>query len=501
MEVAGRCSRKRKSAELGSPEVGAASEGRGPGPTAGDQVPPPPPLPGAEGGGSDRISDLPDAVLGEIISLLPTKEGARTQVLASRWRRLWRSAPLNLHCTPYLFDRHARDAIISRILAVHQGPGRRFCAPVYHLHGDRAEAWLRSPALDNLQELELCSYTFYLLFPPATPQPLPAAAFRFSDTLRVATIGECHLTDSTVQALLFPKLQKLALNRVSISETSLHTLLAACPALECLLIHDSTGFRCVRINSSSLRSIGVRGFSYQTGLEFPELVIENAPSLKRLLQLGLCYFLHISVISAPKLETLGYLSSGSSSRLVFDSTVIQELRVHSFTTTVRTVKILAVDMKALSLDVVIDLMRCFPSLEKLYLQSDGPGKTNLWRRKHQNLIRSLDIRLKTVVCRHYRGIKSHVDFATFFLLNARVLELMTFEVHDKDYNEAFFAQQREMLQVDSRASRGARLRFTSDWSYRYISLDPSVHDLDPADPFERTQPPIADTNFMLCGNC
>jgi hypothetical protein len=321
MEAGGRCSRKRKSAGLGSLEVGAASEGRGPGPTAGDQEPPPP-LPGAEGGGSDRISDLPDAVLGEIISLLPTKQGARTQVLASRWRRLWRSAPLNLHCPPYLFDEDARDAIISRILAVHQGPGRRFCAPVYHLHGDRAEAWLRSPALDNLQELELCSYTFYLLFLPATPQPLPAAAFRFSDTLHVATIGECHLTDSTVQALHFPKLQKLGLKLVSISETSLHTLIAACPALECLLIHDSDGFRCVRINSSSLRSIGVRCYNCRDELIFGELVIENAPSLQSLLQFGSIEHLDISVISAPKLEALGFLSD-SSDRIVFDSTVIQ----------------------------------------------------------------------------------------------------------------------------------------------------------------------------------
>uniref|UniRef100_A0ACD5ZYE0 Uncharacterized protein n=1 Tax=Avena sativa TaxID=4498 RepID=A0ACD5ZYE0_AVESA len=328
------------------------------------------------------------------------------------------------------------------------------------------------------------------------------AAFRFSDTLRAATIGSFHLTDSTVQALHFPKLQKLAIKMVSISESSLHTMIAACPALECLLIQNCTGFRCVRINSTSIRSIGVGGYNYGEELKFGELVIENAPCLQSLLQLGSSVCLDIAVISAPKLEALGYLSA-SRTRFVFESTVIQGFCVDSLTTTVRTVKILAVDMHGLSLDAVIDLMRCFPCLEKLYIQSDGPGKTNVWRRKHRSLIRSLDIRLKTIVWRHYRGIKSHVDFATFFLLNARVLELMIFEVNDEQYNEVFFAQQRETLQVDNRASRGAQLRFTSDWSYHYIIgiVSYSVHDLDPADPFERRQPPKADTNFVLCGNC
>ncbi|GJN40565.1 hypothetical protein PR202_gb29796 [Eleusine coracana subsp. coracana] len=63
---------------------------------------PAPPFSGAvgsrsssRGGGADRISSLPDAVLSNIVSCLPAKDAA----LSRRWRRVWASTPLVLDDT------------------------------------------------------------------------------------------------------------------------------------------------------------------------------------------------------------------------------------------------------------------------------------------------------------------------------------------------------------------------------------------------------------------
>ncbi|KAM0915490.1 hypothetical protein ACQ4PT_010807 [Festuca glaucescens] len=111
-----------------------------------------------EGGRSDRISDLPDAVIGDIISLLPTKEGAHTQILASRWRHLWRSAPLNLDCRGLVEDEGELAGVVPRIISSHQGPGRRFRIPrgCKCFGAATVDSWLQSPTIDNLHEICLC---------------------------------------------------------------------------------------------------------------------------------------------------------------------------------------------------------------------------------------------------------------------------------------------------------------------------------------------------------
>ncbi|TVU11802.1 hypothetical protein EJB05_45406 [Eragrostis curvula] len=277
--------------------------------------------------------------------------------------------------------------------------------------------------------------------------------------------------------LQFPQLRELGLERVMISSGSLQSMIAGCPVLQCLLLRGTHGFNSLLISSPTLISIGVSVSSM-------ELVIEDAPMLEKLLLLAPYADLHVSVISAPRLETLGCLYDRDYNfKLVFGTTVIEELRMVSFTKVVSSVKTLDINMHILSLNLIVDLMRCFPCLEKLYIQTSGePRDNNSWHREHCDLPGCLDIHLKTVVLKNYRGTKSEATFAAFFIQNAKMLELMTFA--GTDYNKMFIAQQKKLLKLNKRASSGARFHFTTSHFDR--GLINNVHDLSVADPFKCT---------------
>ncbi|KAE8774004.1 Serine/threonine-protein phosphatase PP2A-1 catalytic subunit [Hordeum vulgare] len=432
--------------------------------------PEPPPGAGGADDGVYHISGMPDAVLGDIISLLPTREGARTQTLASRWRHLWRSAPLNLDYYDLPAEGDLLIRLISQILSAYAGSGRRLCIPAHHLyhHPDTVYAWFRSAGLSNLQELEFCCASY----PPALPAAT-ASTFNLSSSLRLATFSQCCFPDGISETLHFPQLKQLTLECVSISEGSLYSFVSACPVLESMLISSCIGFSCIRICSPNLRTIGVRA-GYQDKVK---ISIEDAPCLERLLQLNLIVGLDISIISAPNLETMGCHCYDDNSGFSFKGFPTL------FPMVVHTVKTLSISVRPLSVDMVIDLMSCFPCLEKLYIQIRSLRGKNLWRRKHQSHIRCLDIRLKKVVLASYGGTKSQINFAMLFVLNAKMLELLRFE-GPCCWGKEFIERQRRLLQLGKRASRGARFVFSQNTCLRKLQDIKHVRDFSVADPFE-----------------
>ena len=122
-------------------------------------------------------------------------------------------------------------------------------------------------------------------------------------------------------------------------------------------------------------------------------------------------------------------------------------------------------------------------LSYFVLQCCISGDMNRWRRKQRQFINCFDIHLKTIVLQGYRGTRSQINFASFFLLNAKKLELMTLEVDNRVANCAFFAEQYGVLQMEKRASRTAQLQFTTKRCRRDAHVN-HVRDLAITDPFE-----------------
>ncbi|PUZ69285.1 hypothetical protein GQ55_2G095100 [Panicum hallii var. hallii] len=440
--------------------------------------------------GNGLIGVLPNEVMSSIISLLPSDDGVRTRAVSSRWRDLWLSAPLNLDDDDLRPWRNGDGLVdlITEILSTHPGPARRLSltnlARVSSTHGDDRypsfDGWFQSPVLDKIKELHF-RYLFRYL--NSDVDPLPPSALRFTD-LSVASYGRCHFPEN-LAGVSFPNLRQLTLFDLTNSEATLEAMIQACPAIRSLLLSGNMGFRHVRISSPTLVSLGVSTLRNEAVME--ELTIVDAPSMERLLLFETDGGpMNIDVQGAPNLQVLGSLSS-SMPRVQLGSTVLQKMIATTVITPMHTVKILALNAGSFELNTFVDILKCFPCLQKLYFTSfviTDFGKTML---NYGALsIPCLDTHLKEIVLRNFRGGKDDIKFAKFFVLNARVLRLMEFRVPIRESTKKWEANQRRKLPKKiNRASQALRFDFVyDDCIFRSFEDTYCTHELSKADPFD-----------------
>ncbi|TVU39622.1 hypothetical protein EJB05_13049 [Eragrostis curvula] len=422
-------------------------------------------------GRPDLISRLPDEILESIITLLPTNDGGRTQILSRRWRPLWPLAPLNLEARMVSGHEIKQAAYTDGVLRGHKGVVRRLSM----LLGVSYPSTILSPRFDKLQEFEMYSRGSLLT--------LPLSLFRFSPTLRVLCICSeyfvLELPASLESTPQFPNLKQLIFMLVSISEKSLNGLLSRCPVLESLVLDGNTGCRRLRVSSLSLRSLGVSNGERGREGKLEELIVVGAPLLERLIPRIPTCGLVIRVIQAPKLRTLGYLYDDIPT-FELGTILLEKMVPVSLSTMTRSVKILAL-LTSPNLHLVTGLLKCFPCVEKLYIVSYT--RMTIKNEQDYSPFECLDEHLKFLQITNYEEKSSDINFIKFFVLNARVLESMKFVVRDGKCDAKWIASQHKKLQVNDRASRAARFYFhASKWSSSLVHMK-HIHDLT-MDPFD-----------------
>ncbi|XP_027926482.1 putative FBD-associated F-box protein At5g56440 [Vigna unguiculata] len=356
--------------------------------------------------GDDRISQLPDVLLLQILSLLPTKQAVVTGILAKRWRPLWPAVSvLDLDDESSPESRHGPAGFaefVYSVLLLHDAPAiQRFrlrCANPNSSARDIA-TWLCHVARRRVERVELSlSLSRYVA--------LPRRLFN-CDTVSAMKLNGVFLNALASFSVRLPLLRALHVgDRVLFGcHDYVVKLLAGCPALEDLVLESTYndacgGVVCAEGNFElSLKHLtrAKIGFSWKERCLKSMLLIFQALSHVRCLSLSPCTVAclkHASGIDIP----------------MFDKLTQLEISFGSY-----------------SWDLLANLLQRSHKLEVLVINKEsqkyGKGQESRW--SHPLLVPECLLHLKTFCLREYQGLETELDFVGYIMQNARVLETMT----------------------------------------------------------------------------
>ncbi|KAJ4797194.1 F-box/RNI-like/FBD-like domains-containing protein [Rhynchospora pubera] len=408
----------------------------------------------------DLVSQLPDCILHTILSLLPIKDSGRTSVLSSRWRHLWEYAPLRLQVP---IDQYIASSIFDS--QSHQGP-----IEILSLSRSTAPAldrFVQSAVQRGIRELTIL-YSNQLAFTYELPRFLLSC-----NSLRQLSLVGCQFPKTVLLPSLFPNLTELNLDTVPVHNDTVQILLSQCGSLETLRLIASRGSPLISISSPRLRKLVFDwGCTYFNVKLVAELIIKDAPNLESLM-LGECEtrYCNVKVLDAPKLQLLGFLcvafkvlQLGGTLLQQQPASVIQVNAMPCRMTMLSSVKTLAIKMEHSFDKTILDLLRCFPCLENLYILKYRVSRYKNYLGKdiwdEHGFLSFLD-HVKTVTVKGFYGNRSDVELVRYLVVHGKVLRKTTLLCY-KALCEKFVEAKRRQFCIEMRASSDLELVFLRD---------------------------------------
>ncbi|KAL7592575.1 hypothetical protein Lser_V15G35343 [Lactuca serriola] len=348
------------------------------------------------------FSNLPDCILDQILSFMPTKDAVKTSVLSTRWKNLWVSVP-NIDFDDALLcarevDGWRRPHVTSFVNFVERvlrlcNPSKmekfRLSCRVFR-DAFQIRSWISHAIMHNVQELDLSLFA-------KDPSMIPRSVFHNTSLVSLKIRMDCAI--QLPSHVSFPCLKALQLSYVQfLHDDFTETFLSGCPVLEKLILFNNSFKSNITISSSSLKSLTIRDLS-----RFGEIDDLSGCKIKIGAENLICF------------EYIGYLSN----RIMFSDTSsldISFINIPTHNERLQKVANRAIDLLK-QLQYVVSLR-----LSNLTLQG-------LMHLGENNLIWSsipicMSNCLKIVAMKNFHGYDSEICLLKNVLKTARVLERM-----------------------------------------------------------------------------
>ncbi|GAB2277850.1 hypothetical protein Dimus_012553 [Dionaea muscipula] len=182
----------------------------------------------------DRLSSLPDHVIGHILSFLDTKSAVQTSILSRRWTYLY-TFSTNLH---FLNTGSAASSSIygiNRVVMQHKVNIKKFTLQMGPCYGDKdgchVNSWITAAVSRGVEELNL---TFH--YPKYDWAP---RCLFLSQTLVLFNLSACETFPRIPSSVWLPSLKILHMSRIQfLDSSSLTRLFNGCPVLQDLSIEN-----------------------------------------------------------------------------------------------------------------------------------------------------------------------------------------------------------------------------------------------------------------------